>query len=158
MLKYFGICQGAAVDNNRIKFIEDCIGLHFPHLYLELVKQCDGFVPDASDFEFFDNYTKKRKIDCVGSFLFLNPSEYSDFECEWRSPPEFFPEGLIAFAETGGGDLICFDYRNSKDNPDPEIVYWNHEGEVGKDVSFIAKNFEEFMSILKEPDDFNIDE
>ncbi len=71
----------------------------------------------------------------------------------FKSPPEFFPEGLIAFAETGGGDSICFDYRESRDNPNPPIVYWDHEADAGKDVSFISKDLKSFLSMLKEPED-----
>lgn len=67
----------------------------------------------------------------------------------FNSPPEFFPEGLVAFSEDGGGNYICFDYRQGKKNSDPSVVFWNHEAEIGKDVSFVAINFEVFLSMLK---------
>jgi hypothetical protein len=62
-------------------------------------------------------------------------------------------EGLVAFAEVGNGDQICFDYREGKDNADPSIVIWEHEGDEGKDISFLAPNFESFMDTLMDEEE-----
>lgn len=70
-------------------------------------------------------------------------SDESDVVDLHNNPPEFFPEGLIAFGEDGGGNYICFDYRTSND--DPKIVIWEHDAEQGNDISFVADNFEEFI-------------
>jgi hypothetical protein len=91
--------------------------------------------------------------EAIGAYLPLNESEYGHFLKEFSNPPECFPEGLVVFADTGCGDLICFDYRQGTDNPNPSIVYWFHEAEPGKDVSFIANNFEEFLGMLTQPED-----
>ncbi len=64
-------------------------------------------------------------------------------------PPEFFPKGVIAFGHVGNGDLICFDYREGKNNSDPAVVYWNHESNPKTAVSFIAKDFESFLGLLR---------
>ena len=72
-----------------------------------------------------------------------------------QTPPEFFPKGLVAFGEDGGGDFICFDYREGKDNPNPPIVYWRHDANEGEDVSFIAKDFETFIGMLKSEDELD---
>ena len=124
----------------------------FPSSYLKFLKLSDGGMPDTSDFDYFDVSLKDTVGQAVGIFYSLISGELNLIK-EYFSPPEFFPEGLVAFAETGNGDLICFDYRNDPKTGNPPIVYWNHEAEVGKDVSFIAKDFEEFLSILKEPKD-----
>jgi hypothetical protein len=149
---YEDSCHGN-VEDRQIQFIESSIGVTLPKKYIDLVKVCDGGCPRREDFKYFNEYRKSYSISGIGGFLFLNNSKYSDFLEEFKSPPEFFPQGLIAFADTGGGDLICFDYRQGKDNLDPPIVYWSHGGEEGKDVSFIAKNFEEFIGMLYEPED-----
>ena len=112
-----------------------------------------GRRPVKTDFEYMDSEKSRIIGTGVDVFYSLNKSDYDDILRNYLDPPEFFPEGLIAFADVGNGDLICFDYRKGKDNPDPPVVYWNHEANVGEDVSFVAKNFEEFMGMLREPDD-----
>jgi hypothetical protein len=71
----------------------------------------------------------------------------------YNNPPEFFPKNLVAFGCTGNGDQICFDYRSDPKTDNPPIVYWNHEADIGQDVSFVANNFVEFIRMLKEPED-----
>ena len=140
-------------NEERISFIQNSINIKLPKTFINFVRECDGGSPSLCDFEYWDEYKNKIRIDCVGMFLSLSPRDYSDFYHAWLSPPEFFPKDLVAFADTGGGDLICFDYRNNTDDANPPIVYWNHESDTGKDVSFIAKDFETFLTMLKEPND-----
>jgi hypothetical protein len=61
---------------------------------------------------------------------------------------EHFPEGLIAFADNGSGDHICFDYRSDKNNPSPTIVIWLHEFWPDS-AGFIAKDFDAFAASLR---------
>ena len=143
-------CKGN-VSEDRINYIHSIIGINLPVLYLEIIKNCDGGTPVFSDFSFLNNSLNIKITDCIGSFLTLNDSEYTDFLKEFFSPPDFFPKGLISFAVNGGGDFICFDYRDRKNLTDPQIVYWSHEADIGEDVSFIANNFEEFLNILEKP-------
>lgn len=77
---------------------------------------------------------------------------YNNIIDNYYNPPEFFPKNLLAFGETGNGDLLCFDYRENPSTDDPLVVYWNHGAPEGKDVSFVADNFESFISILEEPE------
>ncbi|HEY7607616.1 MAG TPA: SMI1/KNR4 family protein [Alphaproteobacteria bacterium] len=67
-----------------------------------------------------------------------------------NSPPHF-PEGLVAFADNGSGDHLCFDYRSSKDHPNPAIVIWLHEF-YPDSVGFIAKDFAAFAASLRADD------
>ena len=145
-------CNGR-VEEDRIKYVEKTIGIKLPKKYLQAIMECDGGIPLESDFDFIECRLNKKRGECIGRFLPFNSCEYGDILTDFHNPPEFFPDGLVAFAETGGGDYICFDYRSGKDNPEPPIVYWSHDADVGKDVSFIAHEFEEFISILKRPED-----
>ncbi|MDR1488613.1 MAG: SMI1/KNR4 family protein [Holosporales bacterium] len=64
----------------------------------------------------------------------------------------YFEERLIPFGDTGGGDFICFDYRNH-DGDNPPIILWTHDVyDNSKRISFIANNFEEFINMLHEPE------
>ena len=142
-------CNGDVFEE-LIQEIQDKIKVILPENYLNCIKHCDGGYPVKSIFSYMD-----LDHDCIwrtgiGVFLSINRSKFLE---NYIDPPEFFPKDIIAFAEVGNGDYICFDYRQGKDNINPPIVYWNHGADIGKDVSFIADNFEEFMNMLSEPDD-----
>jgi hypothetical protein len=148
----FDICYGF-VSKDRFSFLEEKMGVVFPKIYKETIKECDGGYPLRNTFKYLRADSNKVREDCIGAFSRVNDCEYINILERYLNPPEFFPKDLIAFGENGGGDFICFDYRQGKDNPNPPIVFWNHEAEEGKDVSFIAKNFEEFIDMLYEDED-----
>lgn len=147
--KLEGCC--GKVEKLRIKLLEKEMEIRFPRSFINFIENCDGGVPVACDFQYIDIFYSRNRIECIGSFLSLNFTRDNNLYSFWQTPSEFFPVGLIAFAENGGGDYICFDYRQGKDNLNPPIVYWNHEANIGKDVSFVANNFEEFLGMLKHP-------
>lgn len=144
-------CEEKLPENAQEILLSE-INTNPPAQYYELLANCDAGVPIETDFVYFDTYFQENISQALGCFLGISNQEYNIIKIN-KSPPEFFPEGLVAFAETGNGDFICFDYRNGKDNRNPPIVYWNHEADIGKDVSFIANNFEEFIDMLEEPQD-----
>ncbi|MBN8617065.1 MAG: SMI1/KNR4 family protein, partial [Deltaproteobacteria bacterium] len=66
---------------------------------------------------------------------------------EWVS--QDLPRGLMPFANTGGGDLVCLDYRQG---PTPSIAYWHH-GRCGDEdeVTAVAASFTSFLELLHAP-------
>lgn len=146
---------GTIINRETISDWENKVGIKLPQIYVQLVQNHDRGTPIKRDFKYFDNAFQEIWGSGIGVFISFKPENKSNMLHYFQDPPEFFPEGLIAFSDTGGGDFICFDYRDGKSNPDPEIVLWRHGADVGKDVSFVAKNFEEFMSILEEPEDLD---
>lgn len=156
MLIQWDTCHGT-VSKVRVFEVEQHIKIKLPHDFVELVKQCDGGTPIKSTFRYYNISHKTEWEDGIGRFLPLNPERYGLLET-YLSPPEFFADGIIAFGETGGGDYICFDYRQGRKTLNPAVVYWDHEASPGKDVSFISGNFEEFIKLLKEPEDLEEDE
>lgn len=144
-------CEKKAPDKAIID-AEKTIEIKLPRLYCELMSMCDAGIPAKTDFEYFDQSHSCFISQSMSGFLGITDEEYNIIEC-YKDPPEFFPKDIVAFAETGNGDFVCFDYREGKDDPNPPIVYWNHEADVGKDVSFVTNNFEEFLGMLKEPED-----
>lgn len=132
---------------------EENLGIKLPRLYIDLLSSGDGGTPIASDFQYFDEAFQETWWSGIGVFLSLSPeSEYNFLNFNIK-PPDFFPSKIVAFAENGGGDYLCFDYRVYGETDNPPIVLWRHGAPIGKDVSFVAKDFSEFLSILKEPDD-----
>lgn len=145
--------EGVSLSPEVVATLERKLGVIFPSKFKEIITFHNGGTPQKDSFYYYDEFLLRKVGSGVGGFIPLVHDEYESIESLVFSPPEFFPEGLVAFAETGGGDFICFDYRQGKDNPDPPIVYWSHGADIGKDVSFIAKNFEEFLDMLQEPDE-----
>ena len=139
------------LDEIKINILSN-LPFKLSEIYISLLKDSDGGSPNNSDFQYYDCQYKEYVEQAVGFIYGVCTNDYNIIK-EYKNPPEFFPKDLVAFAETGNGDLICFDYRANPTTDNPPIVYWNHEAEIGKDVSFIAKDFEEFLSMLKEPED-----
>ncbi len=142
--------HNGSVSLERIRDVESEIGVRFPKSYIDFILPNDGCYIEPHGFMYFDESFQKKVGSGIGVFLRLNETEGSDQDIlnEYKTPSEFFPSNLIAFAENNG-DYICFDYRKGKDNLDPPVVYWSHESEEDKSVSFLADNFEAFLKILK---------
>jgi len=126
----------------------------FPKSYKNLVADVDGGWLKRNIFSYKN---KKNNIieDVVGCFLCWGNSPYESFSELVKSPPEFFSEGLIAFASNGGGDYLCFDYRNCRENP--PIVLWLSRGRRERGVVFLSSSFDEFINNLKSEEEVGLD-
>ena len=170
------------VSEERIAEVEECLGVRFPAQFLECVRKWNGGNPEPHCFPYFHTEWKETDEGGFGALLdFREPMDkylkdiyrndrdlWNDMDIQpwwtiednnlWERPDHFTP-GLIAFAEDGGGNYICFDYRNGKDNPDPPIVFWDHEFHSGgEEPFFVAKNFDAFLDLLRPSKDVLPDE
>lgn len=59
------------------------------------------------------------------------------------------PDGLFPFAEDGGGDLLCLDYRHGP--TDPAVVYWSHEVGGPDGIVPMTDSFSALLALLTEP-------
>ncbi|HQS85056.1 MAG TPA: SMI1/KNR4 family protein [Alphaproteobacteria bacterium] len=148
-------CFGV-VTKEDIETCEKFIGITFPESYKTLMMACDGGFPKKDCFNYYSIPFTRYRGSCLGMFLLFS----EDYPCpselliaQYKRPGEFFPEGLIAFGEVGNGDSICFDYRENKSNKNPPIVIWEHEGNPDNNVSYLAPDFESFMSMLKDDEE-----
>jgi hypothetical protein len=139
-----------AIKLELFHYVESEINLKLPKTYVEFILPNDGCCVDPDEFVYFDQEKQRYVGSGVGSFLRFgkNADSSQGLLNEWLFPPQYFDRRLLAFAENNG-DYICFDYRKGKANLDPPVVYWSHEAEEGKDVSFLADNFEAFLKMLK---------
>lgn len=137
------------IKKQQFSHVLKLLGVNFPKTFYELLKCNDGGYPNPDSFIYFDQDFDERIGGCIAAFLPLSENLYGNLLSIHKNPPEFFPNGLIAFAEDGGGNFICFDYREGKDNDNPPIVFWNHAADIGKDVSLIENSFDEFVNSLK---------
>jgi hypothetical protein len=147
-----------------------------PKKFIDLLKISNGGYINY-DFNYYDEYFNEvlgsgiseiYGIACEGPKIKNKNydqqeilTSYHDLINNYNTPPEFFPQNLLAFGSNGGGNCICFDYRSDQKTNNPPVVYWNHGADEEKDVSFVANNFEEFIKMLKEPEgkeEFNEEE
>ena len=140
------------ITKDQVTLVENQLQVKMPVLYINYINQYGYGELKKSDFMYFDESFQKERISSIGAFLNFDSESYNSILKDNLLSPEFFPKNLIAFAEVGNGDLICFDYTSNKSNLNPPIVYWDHGADVGKDVSFVANNFEEFIGMLRESD------
>ncbi len=122
-----------------VDFVEKRVGVNFPEKYVALMQEHNGGRIENNEFVYKDINGDTN----TGSVNMLN---LFDLLKEYIDPPEFFPKGLVPFADDGGGDLTCFDYRGCKENP--PIVFWVCGDEEGDGIHFVANNFDEFINIL----------
>jgi hypothetical protein len=138
-----------------INSLEKKMSIFFPKMYIEIMLIQNGGTLNKYCFEYRNAYVVETMYSGASCFFRIDPlatdAPEGTVEEYVLDPPEFFPKGLIAFADDGGGNLTCFDYRNTK--ADPPIVFWCRDDSEGEDVHFLANNFEEFINMLHEPTD-----
>ena len=147
------------VDISLIKEFENKIGFKFPRSYIEIVSEYDaGRVANhKSAFQFFSNLIDEIEIYGLGCFLMFGKPDsggISTMNYYWdtrNEDPDYpFPDNVVPFGLDGGGNLICFDYRDNLKTSEPKIVVWHHEGchSPETEISYVANNFDEFLDML----------
>lgn len=152
------------LDEKKLKKLSK-FPFKLPKTYIELLKISDGgytdyiYMSEIFGISFPATRMRNPRYDPYSFFNPPNAKEYfisyHDIINNYKYPPEFFPENLVAFAEDGGGNRTCFDYRSNTSSSNPPVVHWNHEASVDEDVSFIANNFDEFIENLELWEDDN---
>lgn len=139
--------RSAPADEIDIRKIEAFCKVTLPVSYVDVMKLHDGGYINNDTFYYYNNNNNK----CIGNIgvMYKILNGYESLLGDLIDPPEFFPKGLIPFADDGGGNLTCFDYRNCTENP--PIVFWVCGDPEGEDTHFVAKNFEEFVNMLYKP-------
>lgn len=128
--------------------IESSLGIRLPSDYREFLMLFGGGSPIETDFEL----SEARGIfnASVGIFLSGLQDDYGIIPTLENLRTRSI-EGLLPIAESGGGDLVCLDYRAGDV---PSIAYWHH-GRLGMDdeVVAISDSFDSFLEMLHEPID-----
>jgi hypothetical protein len=149
------------IPKKELSLLESNLYVRFHELYFNFIVKHNGARLNNGCFNFYDNSHKRVSSE---SLAFLNVCQIQeDIDSLLKQSTDdpndsdvfkfykYFDKKLIPFGETGGGDFICFDYRNH-DGDNPPIVLWIHDIPE-KRISFIANNFEEFINMLHEPED-----
>ena len=135
------------LPESTLRGAELLFGVTFPADYRECVRVNHGGHPEPRDF------TVRGVTGTWGSCLAVLLS------LDWRRPENVWsvlaglavdgqlPDGLFPFAEDGGGDLLCLDFRGGPTAP--AVVYWSHEVGGTEGVVPVAGSFAEILSVLE---------
>lgn len=143
-----------------VKNVEQELNINFPLDYIECVMKNNGAHVSPEVFE----VEGKRKV--FGTLLSYDMDDDENIIEVFDDYKDTLPAELVPFAFDPAGNLICFDYKNDKNNP--VVVFWEHENAGEKEmlmqeeglteeqveerarenVFYIADTFTDFLSKL----------
>ncbi|CAG9612018.1 hypothetical protein BACCIP111899_01190 [Bacillus rhizoplanae] len=143
-----------------VKNVEQELGINFPLDYIECVMKNNGAHVSPEVFE----VEGKRKV--FGTLLTYDMDDDENIIELFNDYKDTLPAELVPFAFDPAGNLICFDYKNDKNNP--VVVFWEHENAGEKEmlmreeglteeqveerarenVFYVASDFTEFLNKL----------
>lgn len=144
-LNWFDYEGGTTVED--IERIERYFKIKLPEDYVKCALKYNGGTPDA--FNIFDINGDS------GSFQNLidirENSPHGDIIESYENIKDRLIGKIVPFGKESCGNLICFDYRNSTENP--SVVFWDHERAFlnpAEGLTFICNTFSEFLDLLYE--------
>lgn len=133
------------LPDEMIVNLENTLGVILPGDYKIMLQNHHGDSPLESDIR--DQETAEVMIGGMGNLLNADPADSNSvYSCA-----EYVADRVIPFAEDGGGNFTCFDYRNGIHSP--QIVFWFHEYDEDENYSLLASSFSEFIERLEIPED-----
>lgn len=104
------------LDDKTISEVENLFGVKLPEDYKQCIKENNGGYPQPKNFDWDDG--SKSVFDSLISFTHerLNIKMFLD---------KFESLKIFPFATDPFGNLICFDYRYTKNSP--IVVFYDHE-------------------------------
>ena len=156
-----------AIGKKYIEDFEKQYNICLPKTYKEFILKHNGGSFYESHFDFI-NKSGQEDMRC---FLFKSFGEpergkelITDTNLHLQDPNYYGVKGLIGFASTAEGDTVCFDYRDDPKTCEPKIALLVHdEYETDPDgyehmkVEYIANSFDEFLDMLYEFNDDDIE-
>lgn len=134
------------VDDSRVEAVERSLAVRFPTDYRSCVKQCHGGRPAKREFDVHAAGLKFRSSLAV--LLSFSEENSENILNTCKDLEGQLPKGIVPFAEDGGGDYMCFDFRSNETADNPGIIYWHRSGLPENEFSFLANTFSEFLGIL----------
>ncbi len=136
-----------SIEKEKILKVEQILGVKFPDEYKNCVTKYHGGNPVENKFSFICKNNRKI-VSCLGVLLrFDEKYEGDNIINTINNISGQIPEKIIPFADDGGGDLICFDFKN-KNGDLPKIVYWHHERNLEESITPVCDSFSDFIEML----------
>ena len=142
-----------STDIGLINQFEAEVGHTFPLGYKELLREYDAVWLEDRDFEFIYN----GEVDGADVVFYGYGSHLAEhYKIRNIQPDEYSHGDVVVFGTSGGGEHICFDYRQNPTTNNPPVVIMLHDelDETGKMlVCPVADDFERFIESLCDLDD-----
>lgn len=133
--------------NRQIKEVEEKLKIKFPTDYKEFIKDHNGCSPiDKKVVLFQDSRESINNLLSIG-----DPTRPIDLLSTIDNVKDRLVDKIIPFATDAGGNLFCFDYRMS--SQEPVIVFWDHEiayEDKESSISYVCDSFTELINKLYE--------
>lgn len=138
-------------DDRTMDELEQTLGVKFPLDFRRVMQLCQGGTPvERNCFKYRGAHGSG-----IGALLSVDPDDEENIlgTMELLSHDDQLPHAVIPFADDGGGDMMCLDYRNDPEHP--RVVYWSHEQPRESSISPLADSFTEFLDSLQPPIDID---
>ncbi|MGG4109235.1 SMI1/KNR4 family protein [Bacillus subtilis] len=133
--------------NSQIEEVEEKLKIKFPTDYKEFIKDHNGCSPiDKKVVLFQDSRESINNLLSMG-----DPTRPIDLLSTIDNVKDRLVDKIIPFATDAGGNLFCFDYRMSAQ--EPVIVFWDHEiayEDKESSISYVCDSFTELINKLYE--------
>ncbi|MGE0911922.1 SMI1/KNR4 family protein [Bacillus atrophaeus] len=133
--------------NSQIKELEEKLKIKFPTDYKEFIKDHNGCSPiDKKVVLLQDSRESINNLLSIG-----DPTRPIDLLSTIDNVKDRLVDKIIPFATDAGGNLFCFDYRMS--SQEPVIVFWDHEiayEDKESSISYVCDSFTELINKLYE--------
>ncbi|WP_052517938.1 SMI1/KNR4 family protein [Archangium violaceum] len=119
--------------------LEHRLGIIFPEAYKEVAAQYQGMTPHPAVFNV------GRGTNVINVLLtIIEDSEWRTYSVmrAYEAVKPHIPSGIYPFASTPGGEYLCFDYRDSPEQPRVVLVT------AEMSIHPVADNFKSFMNGL----------
>lgn len=130
---------------SQIDGLELLLGVKLPESYRALLARYNGAYGGAKFPVPGTEYPGSIGLWC--SVLPWDPESVWGILNIWEA--NHLPRALVPFGIDGGGDVLCFDYRESEA---PSVVVWYHELSGADGVHQIAPSFTDFLKVLRADD------
>ncbi|UGW84616.1 SMI1/KNR4 family protein [Bacillus velezensis] len=132
--------------NSQIEEVEEKLKIKFPTDYKDFIKDHNGCSPIDKKVVLFQNSRES-----INNLLSIgDPTRPIDLLSTIDNVKDRLVDKIIPFATDAGGNLFCFDYRMS--SQEPAIVFWDHEiayEDKESSISYVCDSFTELMNKLE---------
>ena len=139
-----------------IEEFERQIGYSLPQSYKNLMSEYNDMWIKETAFDFIN---KDGELDSSGigfeEFSWDGESGIQTRQIYVSDKDYYGLPGLVSFGDTGGGDYICFDYRDDLKTCNPKVILMLHDEYIEHDdgsatmvIHSVANSFEEFIDML----------
>lgn len=135
------------------------LGYKLPKSYIELMKNQNGGLPINCSFPTNETTSwAEDHVDICGIMGIGKTKTYSlcgELGSQFMKDEWGYPDIGVYFADcpSAGHDMVCLDYRNNGKDGEPEVVHVDQEDDYK--ITYLAKNFEEFVKGLVNEDVYN---